>query len=170
MNTLLQNTALSFELLEIKPEHNEAMYHVIRNVLIEIGENKEGTVFVDESIKKLSIHFQGNGKCYYVVKLENKIVGGCGIAPLEGAPSDTYCELQRMFLLPEARGTGAAKELMKSCLEFAKNDGYTHCYLETMESMARAVSLYKSFGFEAIEKPLGNTGHHACKHRMLKSL
>lgn len=170
MNTLLQNTALSIQLIGIQPEHDEALYHVIRNVLIEIGENKEGTVFVDESIKKLSTHFKGEGKCYYVVTKDEKVIGGCGIAPLDGAPSDAYCELQRMFLLPEGRGNGAAKELMKTCLAFAKQEGYTHCYIETMESMARAVSLYKSFGFEAIEKPLGTTGHHACKHRMLKTL
>mgnify|MGYP003635244058 CR=1 FL=1 len=170
MNTLLQNTDLSFQLLAIQPEHDEALYHVIRNVLIEIGENKEGTVFVDESIKKLSHHFHGNGKCYFVAKAGQKILGGCGIAPLDGAPTTGYCELQRMFLLPEGRGNGAAKELMKNCLTFAKDHGYTHCYIETMESMERAVRLYKSFGFEAIEKPLGNTGHHACKHRMLKKL
>jgi putative acetyltransferase len=170
MNTVLQNTGLSFQISAIQPGHDEALYQVIRNVLIEIGENKEGTVFVDESIKKLSHHFHGKGKGYYVVKANHKVLGGCGIAPLDGAPSSTYCELQRMFLLPEGRGSGAARELMKRCLAFAKAEGYTHCYIETMESMARAVSLYKSFGFEAIEKPLGNTGHHACKHRMLKTL
>jgi putative acetyltransferase len=170
MNTLLQNTTLSYGLLEVEPEHNEALYNVIRNVLIEIGENKEGTVFVDDSIKKLSVHFRGKGKRYYVVKMGNEIVGGCGIAPLDGAPSSDYCELQRMFLLPRARGIGAAKDLMNTCLEFAKNSGYAQCYLETMESMERAVSLYKSFGFEVLNHALGNTGHHACKHRMLKTL
>lgn len=170
MNTLLPNTDLLFELVAIEPEHNEAMYHVIRNVLIEIGENKEGTVFVDESIKKLSDHFQEKNQCYYVVKMQGKVVGGCGISPLEGAPNSNYCELQRMFLLPEARGNGAAKELMVKCLDFAKSAGYTHCYLETMESMTRAVSLYRAYGFEEINGALGNTGHHACQYRMLKAL
>lgn len=170
MNTLVPNTELSFELLAIQPEHDEAMYHVIRNVLIEIGENKEGTVFVDESIKKLSVHFREKNECYFVVKMDDDIVGGCGIAPLQGAPTERYCELQRMFLLPQARGNGAAKELMKACLEFAENVDYTHCYLETMPTMARAVSLYKSYGFEEIDGALGNTGHHACQYRMLKAL
>ena len=166
----MDKTRVGFQLENVRPEHDNALFAIIRSVLTEIGENKEGTVFVDESIKSLSTHFFGEGKCYFVVIENGTVLGGCGIAPLEGYHDAKYCELQRMFLLPQGRGNGAAKQLMEKCLEYAKNYGYTHCYIETMESMQRAVNLYSTFGFMPIPEALGTTGHHACKHRMLKEL
>lgn len=170
MNTTQEIQSKNYRLLDVKPQYDAALFQIIRNVLTEIGENKPGTVFVDESIKSLSNHFNRPRATYYVVEKNDEILGGAGIAPLDGYKDENYCELQRMFLLPQARGTGAAKDLMQQCLAFAKMQGYTHCYIETMESMQRAVSLYQSFGFEPIPEALGNTGHFSCGHRMLKKL
>lgn len=65
----------------------------------------------------------------------NKIVGGVGIGKLEEI--EDVCELQKMYCLPEIRGTGISHKLMNIALEYAKKY-YSRCYLETLENMIAA--------------------------------
>jgi putative acetyltransferase len=67
-----------------------------------------------------------------------------------------------MYFLPEGRGKGLGKSLLKSCLSTAKDLGYKYCYLETFHTMRDAMKLYEKNGFKRIPGPLGNTGHFAC--------
>jgi putative acetyltransferase len=80
------------------------------------------------------------------------ILGGAGIAPLHDGPSG-YCELQKMYFLPDARGKGLGNQMIQKCLTKAKSYGYTDCYLETMPNMIDAQKLYKKWGFTYIDHP-----------------
>jgi len=55
-------------------------------------------------------------------------------------------------------------------LNEARFFGYEQCYLETMPYMTDAQKLYKKFGFEYIDAPMGCTGHTSCPVWMLKDL
>jgi putative acetyltransferase len=59
---------------------------------------------------------------------------------------------------------------MLACEENARALGFTHLYLESFPDMEAAIHLYKSFGYEQLEKPLGNSGHFSCNVWMLKSI
>ena len=48
-------------------------------------------------------------------------------------------------------------------LEDAKRLGYKKCYLETVERMWQANSLYQKMGFKKLEAQMGDTGHGACE-------
>jgi putative acetyltransferase len=96
-------------------------------------------------------------------------VGGCGIFPTENLPQGT-CELVKLYLAKEARGTGLGKHLMEISLSWAKENGYTQVYLESMPELAKAVSIYEKVGFKALDHPLGNSGHCGCDIWMLKEL
>ena len=52
---------------------------------------------------------------YFVVERDGVVVGGGGVAPLEGGDADT-CELRKMYFLPQARGLGAGAAMMQRCL------------------------------------------------------
>ena len=67
-----------------------------------------------------------------------------------------------MYFLPEARGRGAGAALLERCLDAARGFGYATCYLETLARMDAARKLYRRFGFQQIDKPMGNTGHFSC--------
>jgi putative acetyltransferase len=108
-----------------------------------------------------------NRSLYLVALLNGKIVGGCGLAPFQG--SSQTCELKKLFLLPESRGLGLGKQLSNLCLEFAKNQGFSKCYLDTLSSMSSAIKLYETLGFEHLDKPLDGTEHGGCDVWMLKS-
>jgi putative acetyltransferase len=153
----------------IEPADNEALAKVIRTALAEFGANKPGTVYFDPTTDALYELFRTPGSFYYVATIDEVIVGGCGIFPTENLPQGT-CELVKLYLAKEARGTGLGKQLMEISLSWAKENGYTQVYLESMPELAKAVSIYEKVGFKALDHPLGNSGHCGCDIWMLKEL
>jgi len=154
---------------EIKQNDNEHIASVIRNIFHELNAPKVGTAYADPILDTLFEVYQKPRSVYFVVENNEKVVGGCGIAPLENADV-SVCELQKMYFTPEIRGTGCAEKIIEKCLEFAKNQGFEICYLETLSFMTTAQKLYKRIGFESICGPMGNTGHSSCEVWMTKKL
>ena len=150
----------------IQPSDNSALASIVRNTLAEFGANRAGTVYYDPTTDDLYNLFQKERSIYYVAELNNQIVGGAGIYPSDGLPPDT-CELVKMYLLPQARGLGLGKELIKRSLAFAMETGYKKIYLETMPELTQALSVYERFGFQYLNGPMGNTGHFGCDRWML---
>lgn len=168
---LFNFTANSIAMLirEIQQKDNESIAKVIRTIFHELDAPKVGTAYADPILDTLYEVYQAPRSVYYVVELEGKVVGGCGIAPLENAEV-SVCELQKMYFAPEIRGFGYAEKIIKKCLEFAKTQGFEICYLETLSFMTTAQKLYKRMGFEPIDGPMGNTGHKSCEVWMTKNI
>jgi putative acetyltransferase len=153
----------------IEPQDNVALAEIIRTALTEFGANKPGTVYFDPTTDALFELFRTAGSYYFIATLNNKLVGGCGIFPTENLPKGT-CELVKLYVNKDARGTGTGKKLMDKSMEWAKANGYTHVYLESMPELAKAVSIYEKQGFAKLDNPLGNSGHDGCDIWMLKTL
>ena len=154
----------------IEQPDNPAIAKIIRQCLEEFGANKPGTVYYDATTDALYELFTENPlSAYFIARINDKIIGGGGIFPSAALPEDT-CELVKMYLLPEARGTGIGAALINLCMETARSKGFKKMYIETMPELKRAISVYEKFGFEYLEGPLGNTGHFGCGVWMLKSL
>ncbi len=153
----------------IQPEDNLALAKVIRAALTEFGANKPGTVYFDPTTDQLFQLFETPGSVYYVAENDHQILGGCGIFPTSGLPNKT-CELVKLYLAPEARGTGLGKALMLKAMEWAKGYGYEQVYLETMPELSNAVTMYERLGFKRLQKALGCSGHDGCSIWMLKTL
>ncbi|MCF8214008.1 MAG: GNAT family N-acetyltransferase [Chitinophagaceae bacterium] len=148
---------------------NPLIATIIRSCLTEFGANKPGTVYYDKTTDQLFELFQENGAAYFIAEQEGNIVGGGGIFPSPGLPAGT-CELVKMYLLPTARGTGIGAILMNKCMSKAKEMGFVSMYIETLPELKKAISVYEKFGFNYLDKPLGDTGHFGCSVWMLKSL
>ncbi len=158
--------------MNIRPisiEDNPLIATIIRSCLTEFGANKPGTVYYDKTTDHLFELFQVNGAAYFIAEQDGHVVGGGGIFPSQGLPAGT-CELVKMYLLPLARGTGIGATLMNKCMSKAKEFGFVSMYIETLPELKKAISVYEKFGFEYLEKPLGDTGHFGCSVWMLKSL
>lgn len=151
---------MNYIIREIEAKDNAAVENIIRTCLIEFGGNHEGLAWADPDLGRFSEIYNVDGQKYWVAEDENgKVVGGTGIGYLPGA--DSVCELQKMYCLEEARGTGVAHTLMKTALEYARKY-YKKCYLETLSNMLAAQRFYEKYGFERLDKPCGDTGHYAC--------
>lgn len=154
----------------IEPTDNMAMAQIIRTALTEFGANKPGTVFYDDTTDHLFELFQSTPlSVYFVAEKENILVGGAGIFPTDGLPSNT-CELVKMYLSKSARGMGLGRYMIDQCILTAKQKGFGQMYLETMPELKKAVSVYEKFGFHYLAGPMGNSGHNGCDIWMLKEL
>lgn len=159
---------MAYIIREIKEKDNIDVENVIRTCLIEFGANHEGTAWSDPDLGRFSEIYNTNGNKYWVAENDvGKIIGGVGIGKLDRI--EDVCELQKMYCLPEARGTGVSHKLIDIALEYAKQY-YGRCYLETLENMVAAQKFYEKYGFERVNKPLVKTEHFACDVRYVKKL
>jgi putative acetyltransferase len=159
----------TFLIRPIEPRDDAAMAAIIRYVMPEFGADGPGFALHDAEVDTLSAAYAQPGRAYFVVESEGEVVGGAGVAHLEGGDDD-LCELRKMYFLPAGRGLGAGSAMMTCCLEAARRLGYKRCYLETLTGMDSAQALYGRFGFMPLEAPLGGTGHFSCDRFFLRDL
>ena len=76
------------------------------------------------------------------------IIAGCiALRKLE----DNICEMKRLYLRGEFRGSGLGNKLIEKVIEEARVIGYQKMRLDTLPGkMAKAVKLYESHGFRQI--------------------
>lgn len=153
----------------ISPQDDQAIAAVIRTAMGAFDVDPSTTILGDPTLSYMYQTYQQEKAVYFIALWNDKIVGGCGIRQLDGT-DENICELQRMFLLPEARGKGIGKALMKHCLQKAEAFRYDKVYIETLSQMHEARNLYQQFGFVVIPQALGNTGHCGCDVKMMKVL
>ncbi|MFZ9146057.1 MAG: GNAT family N-acetyltransferase [Sediminibacterium sp.] len=159
----------NIQIRPIEQKDNIDIAKVIRGALEEFGANKPGTVYFDPTTDALFELFNTPGSYYYIATIDNKVVGGAGIFPTENLPKGT-CELVKLYLHKDARGTGLGKQLLNTAMQWAKENGYTQVYLESMPELSKAVTIYENVGFQRINQPLGNSGHCGCDIWMVKTL
>src|ERR1700723_933443 len=73
-------------------------------------------------------------------------VGCCALIPLP----DGGFEVSKMAVAEAHKGRGLGRVLMAACVERARAAGAPRLYLETNSSLAPALGLYRSFGFQVI--------------------
>ena len=78
---------------------------------------------------------------------DGKVVGGVGLRRYSG----TACEMKRLFVRPEGRGTGAGAALVTAVIEAARDASYSEMLLDTLEGMVAARGLYMRAGFQLTE-------------------
>jgi len=159
----------NIQIRPIEQKDNIDIAKVIRGALEEFGANKPGTVYFDPTTDALFELFNTPGSYYYIATIDHKVVGGAGIFPTENLPKGT-CELVKLYLHKDARGTGLGKQLLNTAMQWAKENGYTQVYLESMPELSKAVTIYENVGFQRINQPLGNSGHCGCDIWMVKNL
>ncbi len=155
------NKSISVLIRPIRPEDNPDIARIIRKTLEEYNSAIHGTAYFDKSLDDMYAAYQEVGTAYFVAEIDGVVVGGAGIGKLDGE-NPAYCELQKMYILPHARGKGVGRKLMQACLGFAKDAGYQKCYLETFSYMNEALKLYAKNKFKYLSRPKGNTSHSAC--------
>jgi putative acetyltransferase len=161
--------SIDWTIRPIRPDDDPAIAAIIGKVMPEFGAGGAGFAIHDPEVAHMSQAYQGGGAAYFVVELNGTVMGGAGIAALEGADDGT-CELRKMYFLPPLRGRGAAQALIERCLAFARESGYARCYIETLTGMDAAQALYARNGFRRTDSALGATGHFGCDRYYLLDL
>lgn len=155
----------------IQQQDNAAIAAVIRAVSAEHGLGADDGFAVGDSVLDdlHAVYSQEKSAYWVVVDEHGQVLGGGGVAPLQG--DESVLEIQKMYFLPQARGQGWAKQILQHCFEWGKSLGKTQFYLETTANLQAAIALYQRTGFVYLDAPMGNTGHSAaCEIYMLKSV
>lgn len=181
IKTDISMTTNMIDLRPITAADEQSMARIIRMVLAEYGANRPGFAWQDPELDYLCRAYGHQGACYFVARQAERaginqaegavhgagrLLGGAGIAPFALAEHEAKfyptCELQKMYLLPQARGQGLGKCLLLTLIEQARALGYRYMYLESFSKMREALYLYESLGFVALSAPLGASEHNAC--------
>jgi putative acetyltransferase len=145
----------------VRKEDEPSVAAIIRSVMPEFGADGPGFALHDPEVDHMFEAYDRPGARYLVLEADGRVVGGGGVAPLDGG-AEGVCELRKMYFLPEARGQGWGQRLLAQCLEAARELGYARCYLETCTGMDAALRLYGKMGFHPLCSAMGATGHGGC--------
>ena len=150
-----------FSIRPIEPRDDAAVASIIRSVMPEFGATGSGFAINDPEVDWMQRAYSQPRCAYFVVERDGRVVGGAGVAPLDGG-DPAVCELRKMYFLPEARGIGAGTAMMARCMQADRDIGFRQCYLETLTGMDGAMKLYERSGFRRISCAMGSTGHGGC--------
>ena len=153
----------------IEPADVPAMLTIIAESRAEYGMSDRVAELLEPADRALYATYQRQRSLYFVAMLDGQVVGGAGIAPLNGADPLT-CELQRMYLRRNVRRRGIGHALLEHCLKAARQFLYVRCYLETVKQMQPALQFYGRHGFHDLKSPLGDTGHQHNDRWMMRPL
>ena len=81
----------------------------------------------------------------------DEVAGCCAVRLLQDVHYAHSCEMKRLYVKPGCRGTGLGRDLAETTINFAKDAGYAHLLLDTLDEMETARELYHDLGFVEIE-------------------
>jgi len=124
------------------------------------------TLYPPESVYALDLQtlMQPHVK-FAVVRDSAGAVAGCGAVVL----TPEYGEIKRMYMQPSCRGQGAAKRLLQTLEQAAREAGVARMVLETGPAQPEAIGLYQRHGFTQCG-PYGDYGDDPLSVFMQKPL
>ena len=158
------------EIRPIRKSDDAVMASIIRKNLEHYGLNLPGTVYFDPELDHLSRFYaeEPDRRAYFVLTDEaGRVLGGAGFAEFSGF--EDCAELQKLYLLDDAKGSGLGRGLLETVELYAECMGYQRLYLETHTNLKEAMALYEKMGFSPISKPQ-NVQHSTMNRFYLKEL
>jgi putative acetyltransferase len=123
------------------PQDRQAAITLIGTVLQEYGLSCEPD-HTDRDALDVETHYWQTGGAFWVIERDQTLVGTAGYYPVprgEGA-----VEIRKMYLLPQVRGQGLGRYLLKSLENEIWQRGFQHIWIETASVLKAACSLYES--------------------------
>ena len=141
----------------IRHAHQEDWIPEIRALFVEYAQSLRidlGFQDFDRELANLPGDYNwalGKG-CLLIALDHGKPVGCVGCRPLHDRPlQEMTCEMKRLYVRPEARGTGIGEALARAIVDEARRLGYEAMRLDSLPFMEKAVQLYGRLGFSPIE-------------------
>lgn len=95
-----------------------------------------------------------SGALFLALDATEAAIGTVAVRPFDKTGA---CEMKRLYVRPQGRGSGAGAALAKVAIGFAEAAGYTEMLLDSLPSMAAAIRLYEALGFRDTEPYWNNT-------------
>jgi ribosomal protein S18 acetylase RimI-like enzyme len=115
-----------------------------------------------EEIADLPGMYGPPGGCLLLASAGGEVVGCVAIRKFDAGS----CEMKRLYVLPQHRGTGLGRRLAEWAIAAAKKLGNKQILLDTLPDMDEAHALYASLGFKEVSSyyrnPLPGVRYLAC--------
>lgn len=85
-----------------------------------------------------------------VAQVDAQAAGCCAFRPLLGSDYPNACEMKRLYVRRMFRGFGLGRQLVERTLMLARQAGYDHILLDTLDDMEAARALYLELGFTEV--------------------
>ena len=134
------------ELIEIR---DGADLHVIQELFLEYARSLDFDLCFqnfDEELRSLPGRYAPPAGRLILCRLDGAPAGCVALKPLGSG----ICEMKRLFVRPEFRARRLGLQLAQHIIQEARQIGYQAMRLDTIASMERAISLYRSLGFKEI--------------------
>ncbi len=101
----------------------------------------------ERELNNLSTEYGPPDGYLLLASLAGETVGCVGLRKL----ADGVCEMKRLYVRPNLRGSGLGRVLATEIVKRARESGYNSMRLDTLPSMKEAQPLYRSLGFKETE-------------------
>ena len=85
-----------------------------------------------------------------LARVDGAVAGCCALRPLDNCDYANAAEMRRLFVRKAFRGFGLGRQLAEAMLDVARQAGYDHVLLVTLDVLESARALYVDLGFEEI--------------------
>lgn len=130
----------------VSQEQIESVRQLFREYEKELGENLCFQGFEEELAGLPGKYAPPDGRLL-IATCHEKIAGCVALKKL----SDGICEMKRLFVRPEFRGSGTGRELAVAIIREAYAIGYQTMRLDTLQKLQPAIALYHSLGFKTVK-------------------
>ncbi len=101
----------------------------------------------DSDLRDIETNYIKRGGLFELIEDQNgNLLGSVGIYPID----PVVCELRKMYFVPQARGQGLGKYILRRTIDRARNLGFKRVVLETSTKLQAANHLYTQFGFKPV--------------------
>ena len=136
---------------------------VIKTVLEEYGLPWQPEL-ADRDVVEIESAYIETGGEFWVVEKNSTIVGTAAYQPI--SRGQNAVEIRKMYLLPEVRGKGLGKYLLRELEKAIAVKDYQEIWLETASILKEAVILYERSGY----KPVNDVETERCDLAYLKKI
>jgi GNAT superfamily N-acetyltransferase len=133
------------EIREARPRELDAVRALVEEYIRSLG--------IDLSFQEVDAELADLATAYapprgrILVAVAGGALAGCvALRPLD----DRDCEMKRLYVGPEHRGTGLGKRLAVAIIDKARELGYARIRIDTLPQMRTARKLYAELGFREI--------------------
>lgn len=122
-------------------------------------ESDEFNFTVEQEREFIKNHITDENSCFLIAELDGRIIANCSVGLILNKERYLHRAAMGIAVLKDYWNKGIGKIMMQECINWCKEKGVEQLELEVVTQNNRAVSMYKSFGFE-----ICGTKKHALKY------
>lgn len=111
------------------------------------GSAGDGSPAIEEFWGEVDVYMPPKGRLFLAKNNAGEMIG-CGMMKKIGAD---VAELKRLYVKPEARGTGLGRHLVERRIAAAREMGVKTLLVDTLKANVEMQGLYRKMGFEEIQ-------------------